>query len=198
VSATNAFRAQMTQGGEALASALNATPPNFLGAQAALAKIRTQIPEGASDATVLDRGVLPDASLDVQATAAAKAVTLELVLTRSILPPSQIALAVQRQAEWISANAEPAVSGNSPLATLAELQATGDSMANSIAALSAIANLRAPELNNKVQVTIQGLTQALLEGTSPRNIVRASDVLIKLLGSLARPLEGFGRDALYQ
>ena len=198
VHATSMFRSQMTQDGQRLAAALNTSPRDLDGARKALAMLRTQIPADASGLTVLDQGVATTASEAQQAAAAQQAQTLEFVLTRVILPPSAIDLVVQRQAEWLSATTDAVFHGHADGVSLGELQATGDSMSDALTAISELGELRSPTLMTAVNQSMIRLRNALSQGTSPREIVTQCDTLTRQLAELATPLEGFGRDALYQ
>jgi hypothetical protein len=214
--ATTAYRAQISQAGQQLSTSLVALdasldddgvdpdPAALAEAQAAFDTLRVQMSDPSAASTAGGAPTLaaalwsPSLLRSAHGELAQAAPVLTFVLGRVILSPQSIAQSAQRSSGWISRTAPGALAGSAPQ-TRADLEATARSITVTMAGLSGIGHLVAPD---ETDAATAGATRLLSATSSPspslRQIVADADVLSIHLGRLGGALKGYGKGSLYQ
>ena len=226
--ATTAFRSQMAVAGESLDSALSSlaedlaagrTAPalaDLTSVQRAFDVARAEVvlgpgglttPTNDMGSSLTDGGIAQlRASLAAgqsDTTGAAQLATeggdAELLMSRIVLTPQDVALEAQRALAWVAASAAQVLTAPAPDGlTRGDLVVTTDAVASTVEGLAPLGSMISPGPTALAGERVTALESALGGATSPAAVVGAADAALGALGELSGGLAGYGQGGQYQ
>ena len=145
-------------------------------------------------------GASTSGSAAVEAALQVEAPEIELILSRIVLSPQDIALSAKQAAEWIAIQDPLIVAGGASTLSSEDIALTAQACSAWVQILEPVGSLVAPAAMERSLGAVSELSSITQSpsGATPREVVDAADAAVASLSTLAGDLYGYGVGAQYQ
>lgn len=189
--ATEGFRALVTQAGQRLGAALDQHPPDVGSARLALDQIRAVLPQDPQGSSQLDLQLLDAEDPSVLVKLRSSLTGISLLLSQVVRDPSAIAVVAREEIEWVESRAPEVFDEQSPF-TLEDLKVMVDAAHMVVATTGQLGTLVDPQGLALVDTDLSRLSNLLDSGAPLRQTIEQADASLRSLSLYQESLVDFG------